>query len=265
MNEPLITVAMPVYNAGKYLQPALTSILNQTYQNWELIIIDDGSTDGCFDGLPELNDKRVKLIRDGKNKGIAKRLNEAINLAKGEFFARMDGDDISKPQRLELQLNQLLSYPEFDLVATKVATIDQEGKVGGYLPFKHTHMEICAKPWLGFYMPHPSWMGKTAWFKKYLYATPAPFRCEDQDLLLRAYASSKFATLDQVLLFYRVSSYVNFQTLFKTRVSLLKCQLRVFWIRRNFLYFVAALTVVPLKILKDILSKLKSVHKCNLS
>ncbi len=261
MSKPLITVAMPVFNAGKYLRPALLSIINQTYTNWELVIIDDGSSDGCLDNLSELKDSRIKVLRDGKNKGIAPRLNEIIGLAKGEFIARMDNDDIAHPQRFELQLAKLQSQQELDLVSTRAFTIDKNSEVVGELPFNLTHQAICAKPWLGFYMAHPTWMGRADWFKKHLYADPNPYFCEDQELLLRSFAKSQFATVNQVLLSYRVANSINFKKLVKTRVALLKYQFKYFNAHRQYFFLSLAIIVFICRIVKAVLLKLSSLNK----
>lgn len=261
MHKPLITVAMPVFNAGKFLRPALLSIINQTYTHWELIIIDDGSTDGCLDDLPELNDSRIRVVRDGKNKGIAPRLNEIIDLAKGVYIARMDNDDISHPQRFELQLSKFQSQQELDLISTRALTIDKNSTTIGELPFKLTHEEICAKPWLGFYMVHPSWMGKTDWFKKYRYADPNPYFCEDQELLLRSFATSQFATVNQVLFSYRVASRVNLKKLIKTRVALFIYQYKYLSKNYNYFYLILAFAALVCRLVKDSTSKVNSLYK----
>src|SRR5450830_847145 len=91
---PLVTVAMPVYNAGKYLRLAVLSIVKQTFTDWEMLVIDDGSTDNAFDSIADIKDDRIRILRDGTNKGLAARLNEAIDLARGQYFARMDQDDV---------------------------------------------------------------------------------------------------------------------------------------------------------------------------
>lgn len=261
MKGPLITVAMPVYNAGRLLKPALLSIINQTYTNWELIIIDDGSTDGCLEDLPKLNDSRIRVFKDGKNKGIAPRLNEIIDLATGEYLARMDSDDISHPQRFELQLSKLQSQPELDLISTRAITIDINSTIIGKLPFNLTHEEICRKPWLGFYMVHPSWMGKTDWFKKYRYADPNPYFCEDQELLLRSFATSQFATVNQELFSYRLTSQVNLKKLIKTRVALFRYQYEYFIKNRNYLYLILAFIALLGRLLKDSMRKINSLSK----
>ena len=99
--EPLVSVILPVYNAGDFLIPAVKSIIFQTYQNWELLLIDDCSTDNALLDLQEkLSDPRIKIFRNSSNQGVTARLNQGIDLAKGSFLARMDQDDICVPERL---------------------------------------------------------------------------------------------------------------------------------------------------------------------
>src|SRR5262245_5135592 len=85
-SNPTVTVAMPIYNAGKYLRMAVSSIIFQTFTDWELIIIDDGSTDNALASISDIVDPRVKILCDRSNRGLAARLNEAIDQARGEFF-----------------------------------------------------------------------------------------------------------------------------------------------------------------------------------
>ena len=225
---PLITVAMPIYNAGKYLRFAVLSIVNQTFTNWELLIIDDGSTDNALKDIADIKDKRIRILRDGINRGLAARLNEAIDLARGQYFARMDGDDVSYPERFERQLSVLKNKPELDLVATRAITIDESNKTIGLFPYAISHKEICAKPWRGFYFPHPTWMGKIEWFRKYRYSVPSPYCCEDQELLLRSFNKSRFSTLDEILFAYRLRDITDWQKLARTRRAVFMVQLRHF-------------------------------------
>lgn len=114
MSTPLVSVLIPVYNAGEYLQEAVLSIVNQSYPHLEIIIIDDGSTDGCIETINTINDARIKLIRQ-KNKGIATTLNRALEEAQGEYFIIQDADDKSYLQRIEKQLECMLGH--FELAA----------------------------------------------------------------------------------------------------------------------------------------------------
>jgi glycosyltransferase involved in cell wall biosynthesis len=234
--QPLITVALPVFNGGDFLEHAVRSILNQTWKNWELLIIDDGSTDGAIDRLPFLPDARISVIRDGQNRGLAARLNQAILLANGKYFARMDHDDICYPERFFLQLEYLEQHQEVDLLSTKCIEMREDGAIKGPWPFAKTHAVICRRPWLGFYMPHPSWMGRIEWFRKNLYKEPAPYCCEDQELLLRAHAKSHYDALDCVLLAYRVRDHNPISKLFRTCVAMLKMQMIYFIGKRQFAF-----------------------------
>ena len=239
--QPLITVALPVFNGGDFLEHAVSSIVNQTWKNWELLIIDDGSTDGSIDRLPFLSDARISVIRDGLNKGLAARLNQAVLLANGKYFARMDHDDICYPERFFLQLEYLEQHQEVDLLSTKCIEMSEDGNLRKHWPFAKTHAAICRRPWLGIYMPHPSWMGRIEWFRKNPYKQPAPYCCEDQELLLRAHSVSHYDALDCVLLAYRVRDHNPFSKLFRTCVAMLKMQLIYFISRRQIAFAVLSI------------------------
>jgi glycosyltransferase involved in cell wall biosynthesis len=225
---PRITIAMPIYNAGNYLRPAVLSILQQTISDWELIIIDDGSSDGSSKSIGDIHDSRVRVLSDGLNRGLAARLNEAIDLARGRYFARMDQDDISHPERLARQLAMLEQNPGLNLVACRCVSIDAENRLVGGLPYSLTHEKLCARPWTGFYLPHPTWMGRIEWFRRHRYASPGPYGCEDQELLLRSYRDSRFATVPEVLFAYRIRTKIDWGKSLKARSTLLGIQLRYF-------------------------------------
>jgi glycosyltransferase involved in cell wall biosynthesis len=202
MPIPILSIVLPVYNAGTVLAPALASILRQSFREWELILIDDGSTDGCLADFRAADD-RIRLVRDGANLGLAARLNQGIDLAKGRYLARMDQDDVAYPGRLEAQVSFLEAHPDIDLLATRALLFRDDGSVIGLSRFRRTHEEICASPWRGFFLPHPTWMGRTEWFRRHRYRIPEVVRAEDQDLLLRSYRTSRFACLPEVFLGYR--------------------------------------------------------------
>ncbi len=128
-NKPRISVIMPVYNTERYLKEAIDSILNQTYENFELIAIDDGSKDTSGKILDHYAsiDKRVIVVHQ-ENSGIVKTLNRGIEMARGEFIARMDGDDISFATRFEKQLEVLDAHSDVVLVAGSFEIIDEEGE-----------------------------------------------------------------------------------------------------------------------------------------
>jgi glycosyltransferase involved in cell wall biosynthesis len=200
--QPLVTIGLPIYNAQATLADAVQSILRQSFANWELLLMDDGSTDGSAQVAARFRDARIKWVSDGANRGISTRLNQAVDMARGEYFCRMDADDMSFPQRLQKQVDLLRARPGLDLVASSVLTFTSDGQAQGIVRVAPTHAQICARPWNGFYFPHPAWMGRTAWFRRYRYV-PAADGAEDQHLLYRSFGASEFAGIDEVLLAYR--------------------------------------------------------------
>lgn len=132
--DPLISVLIPVYNVENFVEEAVLSICNQSYKNLQIIIVDDCSTDNTYKILDNMSklDNRIELYRNSENSKIVKTLNYALTKAKGEFIARMDGDDISTPERLEKQLKFLLDNPTYDLVGSHLTTIDEHGNIIGF-------------------------------------------------------------------------------------------------------------------------------------
>jgi glycosyltransferase involved in cell wall biosynthesis len=137
--KPKISVIMSIYNGEKYLREAIESILNQTFTDFEFIIVNDGSTDNSLEIIQSYDDKRIKIINNEKNIGLTKSLNKAIKQARGEYIARQDADDISLPNRFEEQLKYFEEHPEVALLGTSVYLIDENGKILG----KHI---VLAKP-----------------------------------------------------------------------------------------------------------------------
>jgi hypothetical protein len=127
----------------------------------------------------------------------------------------MDGDDISYPERLQLQVEYLEKHPEIDLLGTGMIIFDKDGNPRGKTSPKETHVEICCFPWTGFGMGHPTWIGKIDWFRNHQYQENA-IRMEDYELLLRTYKTSTFACLPNILLGYRVES-LSLKNILKAR------------------------------------------------
>ncbi|MBP0598389.1 glycosyltransferase family 2 protein [Herbaspirillum sp. LeCh32-8] len=200
--QPLVTIGLPIYNAQSTLADAIESILQQSWENWELLLLDDGSTDGSAQVAARFRDARIQWISDGANRGISSRLNQALDMARGEYFCRMDADDMSFPQRLQRQIDVLNARPGVDLVASSVLTFTSDGQAGGIVRVAAAHAQICARPWNGFHFPHPAWMGRTAWFRRHRYISTAD-GAEDQHLLYRSFGVSEFAGMEEVLLAYR--------------------------------------------------------------
>lgn len=223
-DTPVVSIGMPIFNAGRYLRCAVLSILEQSFSQWELIIIDDASSDGSLDSIQDLGDPRIKIIQGTENLGLAARLNEIIGMARGKYFARMDQDDISHPERLGRQLEFLESHPEVDVVGARCLLINGQSQPLGVLLFPTEHEQICRRPWRSILLPHPTWMGKVEWFRRNRYRSPGPYFCEDQELLLRTHRAARFALLQDCCLAYRVRGPIARGKLFRTRATLAALQ-----------------------------------------
>ena len=203
---PRISCLMANYNTNSdYLKIAVESILNQSFKDFELIIVDDCSTDNSYDELEKFarKDDRIKLIRNESNQGLPLSLNEALKVACGEFIARMDTDDFSFPERFERQLKYLCEN-SLDLIGAGTNRMDENGNI--FIEHcNESYSENVISELLGVVtcVPHPTWFGKKCVFDK-LNGYRNIHSCEDYDFLLRATANGfKIGIADSVLLNYR--------------------------------------------------------------
>ena len=136
MNNPKISVVMSAFNAEKFIETSIESIIGQTYEDFEFLIINDGSSDKTLEIIEKFKklDERIILI-DRKKRGLIASLNEGISLSKGQYIARMDADDIAIPERLNVQLNYLIKNPSIDLVASNIIFFSKN-KVTGISEFE---------------------------------------------------------------------------------------------------------------------------------
>lgn len=142
---PQITVLMPAYNAAKYIAPAIISVLKQSFSNFELLIINDGSTDATENIIRSFSDERVKLINQ-THQGIAAALNLGLLNASASLIARFDADDICYPQRLQKQFEFLQEHPQYVLIGSDVDYADHNGEyLYQYTNTGHTHEEIAER------------------------------------------------------------------------------------------------------------------------
>src|SRR5688500_9607984 len=123
-NSPIISVVLPVYNSENYIKEAIDSILNQTFKDFELIIINDGSVDRSAEVIQAIKDSRIVYV-DQQNSGLAATLNRGIQMARGKYIARQDNDDISIPERLDMQVNFMENNPGVALLGTCAEIIDE--------------------------------------------------------------------------------------------------------------------------------------------
>jgi len=200
-----LSVILPVYNAEKYIAEAIESILTQSYQDFEFIIINDGSTDRSLDIIQSYadQDSRIQLVsRD--NKGLIFTLNEAISLAKGDFIARMDADDISLPNRFEQQIKYLDEHPKTAVVGTGYRYMDEAGVVGDKRNVFTAFEDIKASFYFTNPIAHPSVMINYRLLgSEYCYLEQYK-TIEDLELWFRISANHEIVNLAEVLLHYRV-------------------------------------------------------------
>lgn len=205
--NPIVSVIIPCYNAEKYGESAVRSIMSQTYKNLEIIVTDDCSTDGTFAILEKLasEDSRIRLYKNEKNLKIVKTLNNMILLAKGKYIARMDADDISLPERIEKQVKFLEENPDIAFCGTNAVIIDENGRKIG----KSCHPLTCKEIrfFLQFYSTffHPAIMIRSGVYKENLYDEDFLY-AEDYELWARMIFSENLqgANLKEKLLEYRV-------------------------------------------------------------
>lgn len=204
MDAPKVTVLMPVYNAARYLREAMESILSQTFSDFELLIIDDGSTDAGPAIIDSFDDPRIRLIRHEKNLGLIATLNEGLRAAKAGLVARMDADDIAHPDRLEKQVAVLDGNSDIVLVGSDVEIIDEQGRVISYEPKPVGSQAI--KIILSVICPiaHPAALfRKEPVLKRGGYGDL--YVAEDYDLWTRLSRDGEFANLPLPLLKYRIN------------------------------------------------------------
>lgn len=202
--KPEISVIMSVYNGMPYLKEAVKSILSQTYKNFEFIIVDDASDDSTPKYLKLLKDKRIKIITNKKNLGLAESLNKALKISKGNFIARMDADDISHPKRIETQVKFLTKNPEIDLCGTWANLINPKGEKIGEKKYPADPKSVNkAITWYTAVI-HPTYMGKKSFFDNlHGYRENYNF-AEDYDLLARAKNKFQITNIPVKLLSWRL-------------------------------------------------------------
>jgi len=182
--EPLVSVVMPVYNSEKYLQRAIDSVFNQSYKNYEFIIIDDGSTDGSVEIINEYKNKIVYVYQE--NAGASAARNKGIEVSKGELIAFLDSDDLWYPDKLKIQVNVYHRYPEASIIHTEV---DKQKQFNGYLPTNEQDLLPRIKPFSEVFqhtnLKTPSVMiPRSVLDRVGLFDTSLP-TAEDKDLFLR--------------------------------------------------------------------------------
>lgn len=204
---------MPAYNAERFIRPALDSILAQTFDDFELIILNDGSTDNTQSIMEAYSDPRIRLIKK-ENSGVASTLNLGLEEARGKFIWRHDADDVSLPGKLERQVNFLESHPEFILCATQIAFMSERGNVAwskrqpkdGWLG-SEAYREVFFED----FSPYSPVTHGTTLFRRSILEKAGGYReafitSEDIDMWLRFLENGRLAVLNECLSLHRLSS-----------------------------------------------------------
>jgi len=204
MNAPLVSVIMPVFNAQEYVHQAIQSLLNQTYTNFELLLLDDGSTDNSLAIAKSFDDSRIQIFSDGINKGQPTRYNAGVQMAKGKYIAIAHADDVALPNRLAETVVFLEENEEYGIVGGQVELIDNQGNklqrkygIAGDHDFLFLH-QLFACP-----LMHTTILARRELLLKHPYSLEFD-SCEDYEIFTRCSLVTKMYNLNQPLALYRL-------------------------------------------------------------
>lgn len=203
--DPVITVLMPVYNGEKYLREAINSILSQTFRDFELLIINDGSTDQSEAIIQSYNDDRIRYVLNASNQKIIATLNNGLKLARGRYIARMDADDIAEPERLRVQLDYMEANPGCGLCGTDISILSERTIVVDKWIKTGDHDVLKFNLLMGNPFCHPTVMLRTSVLREHQLAyDPADMHAEEYGLWIEVSRYATLANIDQKLLRYRL-------------------------------------------------------------
>lgn len=199
----VVTVLMPVYNAEKYLKEAIESILNQTYKEFDFLIIDDGSTDGSETIINSYKDSRIIFLKNERNMGIVKTLNKGLSLIDSEYICRMDSDDIAVPKRLEKQLLYMENHPEVTVAGSSIEKFNDQG-AKKVLKVRTDPKRLKTHLLFDNALMHPTVIMRNSVLKRHdLSYDENHIAMEDYGLWQKVSLVSELGNLDEVLLNYR--------------------------------------------------------------
>lgn len=214
--RPRVSVTSAFYNTGPALLEMVRSVLAQTFDDWELVLLDDGSTDDSLQIAASLDDPRIRVFTNECNLGRSASLNRLTHLARGEYIARMDSDDLSAPQRLEQQVALLDARPDVDVVGSGLLYVDQHLEPLGHWLAPPEHEAICAEPLRMIRVAHGTILARRPWLERHRYDERLPLGV-DFDLLLRSHETTRFANVPDVLYWYRFAPSFNLRKQLVTR------------------------------------------------
>jgi len=204
MTDPEVTVLMPAFNAGRFIGASIRSVLQQEFGNFELLVIDDGSTDDTAAVVGGFRDPRVRLLRHEANRGLVDTLNEGLREARGPLVARQDADDLSRRDRLGRQAGYLRSHPGDVAVGTAADLIDARGRYRGALRLPHTRAQLRWDLCFRNPVPHSSVMLRRREILDEFGGYPDSIASEDYRLWSRLAAVDRFGLILPRLVSYRI-------------------------------------------------------------
>ena len=209
-----ISIGIPFYNAEKYLEYAICSVLAQTFKDWELILIDDGSTDTSLSIAKKYakKDERIRVLSDGQNRKLPTRLNQIIDESKYDYIARMDADDLMSNNRLEKQIAVLKSNNKVDFVSTGCLTIGRNNELTGWVKGRNYQMGVVSVLKGSTNILHASLLARKSWYLRNKYNEDI-VQAEDFDLWLQAAKNNdlKYVVIEEPLYWYRVVENVTIE------------------------------------------------------
>lgn len=199
---PAVSIVMPVYNARDMLHQAVQSVFAQTFDDWELIIVDDASTDGSYEYLKQISDPRVRLLRNEINMKHPETVNRGNDIARGKWFARMDADDIISPKRIEKQVEALEANPGIDILGCGTFITDKDLNLITIGRQPLTHKEITRWPTIRYRITYGTLIGKAEWWRRWR-LDPRALHPTSFDLYIRSFKESTYANIEDILYVYR--------------------------------------------------------------
>jgi glycosyltransferase involved in cell wall biosynthesis len=203
----VVSVLLCVFNGADTVEAAVESIVSQTLRDWELIIVDDGSTDGTRTALARYTDPRIRVVYNDKNRGLPASLNIAFRHSSGELIARMDADDIALPDRLAKQARFLSEHPEIDVLGGAALLLG----VDGLSTRRETHEEMASYAFTENPLIHPTVMLRRSFLEELGGYDETIRRAEDYDLWLRGIARFRYYNLQEPLIRYRPPTRATFR------------------------------------------------------
>jgi glycosyltransferase involved in cell wall biosynthesis len=194
-----ITIGLPFHNASNSIGDAIRSVFAQTFADWELLLVDDGSTDGSVDIARRVRDGRVRVLSDGENRRLPARLNQIVDAAHGEFIARLDADDMMHPERLARQVRLLTEQRAVDFVGTACFTLNASGEVMSVIASEPVRVDARHVLRRGL-LAHATLLLRRSWCQANRYDERFS-RAEDRELFCRTLTTSRFAQIREPLYF----------------------------------------------------------------